>query len=431
MSIRSLFKIWVLVILITPLLQGCFLENDGPQPDEVFVKFYGGDGADELVDIGYLASEDSYILLGNTNSFSNRGLSDIHLLKTNNEGNFSDELILDLGNNDSTSDVSSSLKIFSDRIAVIGSTESLDSTGVFQNKRLFYAILDYDLNIVLSDTISYQDEDLTGNDIIMTSDGNLVMLATTGETTDLQRDLYYTKRSIADGSSIWQRVNSVPGVDVGISVIELQNGDIAICSQTDRTSVRGYGGVNALYLVVNNLGLLKNALAYGRSNGASTNIDDVPTKMINDASGALIIGNSNINGEQEPFVIQMTNQGAIDTLRNLDPIPDQSDIEVKDVKRALNGDLIFVGNFKQYVLSAEEVKNEETPKGQQILFLRTDQFGTTNLTSCHHGDGFTDRGEAVIQLPDGQILIGGTISFGANLTKMVLMKVNGSGKLLK
>lgn len=406
---------------------GCILDSEGPQPDEIFVKFYGGEGTDELVDIGHIASEDAYILLGNSNSFSPNGISDIYLVKTDNQGNLLDELRFDLGNNDSTSDVAASLEVLDNQFLVVGSTETINANGVFENKRIFYAVVDFNFTVQSSDTISIDGIDVEGNDIIQTSDGDLLILATTGELTDVERDLYYIKFS-QDGILDWERTNPLPGTDVGVSIIELGNGDFAICALTDRTSVRGYGGINALYLVVNDLGLLKNSLAFGNSSGGSTIIDDIPTKMIQDASGATIIGNSLIGGVEEPFVIPLNANGAIDSLRPLANIPNQSDIVVNDVVRSLNGDYIMTGNFNNYVLTADE--NDNTPKGQQILFLRTDQLGTSNLTSSHHGDGFNDSGEAILQLPDGQILIGGTISFGASVTKMVLMKVNSSGELL-
>lgn len=421
------------IILLSVLLTSCLVsDSDSPAPEDLFVKYYGGIGTETIEDIGYISSTDEYIVLANSNSDDtfNAGLNDIFLFKTSNDGAIIEERFLDFSNgSDSANDIASGLKIMNDNILVIGTTEvRQNDLGVFGNKSAFYLFYDFNLNELSKGTISKSGVDVVGNDIIRTDDGNYVILSTVGDDLSGQRNIMYTKIT-PTGAVVWERTNNLPGDDLGVSLIELANGNIAICAKTERVSVRGFLGFNILYLVINPLGFINNSLSYGTELENSNIVDDIPTKMIKDGLGAVIVGSSVINETEKPFILPLTSSGAIDDIRVIEIEGHTGGARFNDIRRARNGDFILTGDFVDFINTSNQ--QDSGNKRQEALFLRTNQFGTISLSVNNFGDNFDESGKAINELPDGKILIGATVSFGGSNTKIGLFKVNRNGQLLK
>ncbi len=433
MKLRSALYSRLSILLLSILLTSCLVsDSDSPKPEDVFVKYYGGFGTETIEDIGYISDNDEYVVLGNSNSDDafGAGLNDMYLFKTSDNGDVITERFLDFtGGADSANDIASGLKVTNDNIMIIGTTEvRQNDLGVFGNKSAYYLLYDFDLNELGQDTISVPGQDVEGNDIVRTSDGNYVILSTVGNALDGERDIMYTKVT-PDGTLIWQRINNLPGDDVGVSIIELSNQNIAICAKTERVSVRGFLGVNSLFLVTNSLGFISNSLSYGSISGNSTVVDDIPTKMINDGLGAVMVGSSVINESVVPFVLPLTSSGAVDGINTVAFGDEAGGARFNDVARALNGDFLITGDFVDFENSDNPQDSEN--KRQEALFLRTNQFGTMSFQMNNFGDNFDESGEAIVELPDGKILIGATISFGGSNTKIGLFKVNRNGQLVR
>ena len=437
MNLRFIFSLLPIFLLLC-CLSSCLIEDaNSPKPEDLFVRYYGGFGSETTVDLDYIQSADQYLILSNSTSNDDSeeptGLNDIHLIKTSDNGDIVDEMYLDFSDDGNTSDdLAACMRIFNDTILVVGTTQLRENElGAFANKVAYYIMLDLDLNILASDTIATPGSDLVGNDVTKTSDGDFVVLMTEGDALRAQRDLVFEKIS-PDGEMRWRRRSTLPGDDVGVSIIELNNSNLAICAATDRISVRGFGGANVLYLVLNPLGFISNSVSYGTSSTTTNNIEDIPTKMVKDGNGAMIVGSSSANDSEQPFFLPVTSTAAVDSIRT---VIIEGQVEggsrFNDFTRALDGEFLVTGEFLDYANTDEETLLGQAQKRQETLFLRTDQFGTTNLSVNHFGDNFEDAGNAIYQLPDGKILIGATISFGGANTKIGLFKVNGNGELLK
>ncbi|MEL7148709.1 MAG: hypothetical protein AAFO69_20210 [Bacteroidota bacterium] len=401
------------------------------------MRYYGGTGTETTVDLDYISNSDQYLILSNSTSRDNieepTGLTDIHLIKTSNDGSIVTEAYLDFTEGSNLSDdIASSMRVFNDTIYLAGTVQIRENElGAFTNKAGYYALLDLDFNVLHSDTIAFNGIDVEANDITRTSDGDLVLLMTLGDALTSERDLMYAKFS-STGALRWLRFNPLPGDDVGVSIIELNNQNLAVCAKTDRISVKGFGGANVLYLVLNPRGFISNSLSYGTTSSTTNNIDDIPTKMVKDGNGAMIVGSSSANDLEEPFFLPLTSTAAIDSIREVTIEGQEAGgARFNDFTRALNGEFLVTGEFLNYTNTSEELSLDQGEKRQETLFLRTDQFGTSNLSVNHFGDNFDDFGNAIYQLPDGKILIGATISFGGANSKIGLFKVNRSGELLE
>ena len=436
MNLRLIFSL-LLSTYMACSLSSCISEDpDSPRPEDLFVRYYGGAGTETTVDLDYLSSSDEYVLLSNSTSNDNlddpTGLNDIYIVKTSDNGSIVDETFIDFREGTNLSDdIASCMRIFNDTIVVVGTVQIRESDlGIFSDKAAYYALLDTDLNIISADTIAVSGSDVEGNDITRTSDGNYVILMTVGDALSGQRDMMF-KKVTPESEEVWIRTSELPGDDVGVSIIELENTDLAIAARTDRVSVRGFSGANVLYLTLNSLGFISNSLSYGTTRTSTNNIDDVPARMVKDGDGAIIVGSSSANDRVVPFILPLTSSAAVDSIRTVTIQGQNAGARFSDITRATNGDLLLTGRFLNYTNTAEENGFGQGNKGPEILFLRTDQLGTTNISVSHYGDSFDDSGNAIFQLPDGKVLIGATISFGGANTKIGLFKVNGQGELTK
>ena len=442
MKLKSAIYFPLNIIVLSILVTSCLVnDSNSPEPSELFVKYYGGEATESIQDIAYISSSDEYIVVANSNSDDNFGanLNDIYVFKTDNEGTIQDEIYIDYSSGlDTANDVVSRVKLLDDNsMILIGTTQLFDNQiGILNEKFTYYLTLGEDLVPVNSvrDTLSINNTDVEGNDIIRTSDGNYVILSTVGNALSGERNLMYTKVSPETGEILWRRINNIPGDEKGVSLLELPNGDIAICAQTERVSVRGYSGINVLYLVLNPLGFIKNSLSYGTATANSIIVDDIPAKMVPDGLGAVIVGSSISNEEENPFILPVTSSGAISNmtvLRINDELNEGETLDARfnDVRRTRNGDYIVTGDFVNFTRSTN--LQEGGSKRQEALFVRTNQFGTEILSFNNFGDNFDETGKAITELSDGKVLIGATIGFGGSNTKIGLIKANRNGRLLK
>ncbi|MGB3463706.1 MAG: hypothetical protein WBA74_00475, partial [Cyclobacteriaceae bacterium] len=252
MILRLRYVSQLSIIILSILLTSCLVNDaDSPEPEDIFVKYYGGEGTESIVELGYLSASDEYLIFGNSSSNDTfgEGLNDFFLVKTSADGSVADVRFPDFSEGrDSANETASSMKVAIDQIQLVGTTEvRLNDLGVFGNKMTFYLLYDFAFNEISRGVISMPGQDVEGNDIVATSDGNYVILSTVGDALSGQRNIMYTKIT-PGGDIVWQRSNNLPGDDVGVSIIELTNGNLAICARTERTSVNGYRGVNVLYL---------------------------------------------------------------------------------------------------------------------------------------------------------------------------------------
>jgi len=427
----------LLVFSISFCLNSCFFEDSSsPSPEDTFLKVYGGVGSEDVTGIGINATGTEYYLLSTSTSNPNNlalGLSDIYIVRTDEAGNLLNDNYLNVNDGDTTEEQSASLKIFDTEIGVIGQSRTINDLGVFSKNSIFYSLLDFELGVTLADTLGafgafgITDEeflDLEGNDIIKTQDGNFVLLATLGDAANQNRDIALIKIS-QENEIEWTRRISLPGDDAGVSVIEFPNGDLGVCGETSRVSITGRLGQNVLYLVTSESGFLRNSLAFGQLFGNNPLIDDIPSKMINDGAGAIILGNSQITPqEQMSFTLSLSQNGSISDLQFLEVnnIDNFSTRSANDIVRALNGEFLITG------FATATTGGEFSGLFNQMTLSRLDQSGQSILSLTSFGDNNNEIGKGIIQLPNGSILIAATLGFGNNNNKIGLFKLNGNGQ---
>ncbi|MBL7856589.1 MAG: hypothetical protein JNM57_02780 [Cyclobacteriaceae bacterium] len=81
-----------------------------------------------------------------------------------------------------------------------------------------------------------------------------------------------------------------------------------------------------------------------------------------------------------------------------------------------------------YLIAGNDLRQSGTTN---IWLTKLDLLGEVKWSASFGSDSGNDAAGAVAELPDGRILVLGTMELEANLTRMVLIKLNASGKLLK
>src|SRR5690606_33473001 len=102
------------------------------------------------------------------------------------------------------------------------------------------------------------------------------------------------------------------------------------------------------------------------------------------------------------------------------------DIDIGTVKlQAVSAAPSLHGGYGYLILA-----NEERTFGTNIWLIKIDHLSARVLWSVSLGsERENDRAAAVAELPDGKIVVLGTVGIADNQSKMALFKLNSSGKL--
>jgi hypothetical protein len=279
------------------LLVGCAIQDEtSPTTDEVFVKYYGAAGSQNLHDMVYNSSGNIVMLADQT--LSDLGAdANIYLIEADTNGNSLRSNVLSMNeliNPDSvefrTEEFPKSIIELDDGYIIAGSFGSILDAQI-QQLQAFWIRLDDNLEVVKWDTIQAGSVDLNVNDVIQASDGNVLLGGSTtlkavnDLTPNANLQYFLIKRDIAADTTIFRKTYGYANSDDEVvAIFELGNGDIALIGNTDRIgSAGGARGKNVGVMVLNPLATAQKSatvLSEASSHRLSTSAIDTPVKSV-------------------------------------------------------------------------------------------------------------------------------------------------------
>ena len=243
-----------------------------------------------------------------------------------------------------------------------------------------------------------------GYKVIQTKDRGFVIIGDFQPNNSIDVNLYLVKVDI-DGKFLWSRNYGGAGDQVGVDLVEDDNGDLILFGTTKDTDTN-----NDDYLIIrtNSRGEMIWTKTYG------TEFKDrlVAATKIND--GYAILGNTK-NGTGFDNDIQITRIDQSGAIKWQKGIQTDENEEGKDILGTRNGELVISG------LS----KNEA-----DALVARYDDTGQRKWTKTFDVAGFTESGEAIIEKPNGEIVIGGQAETSSVNVDFFLLGMDPNGNEL-
>ena len=427
-------KLRYLIIWLLPLMAlfACDTANNVEDPDlHYFVKYYGGDGNQRGVDMVTL-SDGSLLLLGNWSESAFE--SDIYLVRVDPEGGviWEKRLRQDITN-------AKDLELTNDGNFVVLSDFQVTIGGQTDVKLLKISPDGSPLDSVVFGSVA-NDYSRT---VTALSDGGFIVSGTTeltetyflvnnpdpdlGDFFNYRFDQSFNEFTEND----WFPVS--PGFggkfDVAVKAIE----------KSGEYYVFGYSNINISNTNPNRrLGLFyfQRSLGGGETKpfypGNILNVNDTEIHYVQPVaealgSGFMIIGTSQNNiGVSEIFIARL--RGSL-TFQ----LPIQNDATLYNtipLGRNIRG--VSAGSSLTgapgYLVLGNEVRSE----GKLNFWLsKIDQSGTILWSTTFGSETEDDFGAAVTELPDGKIVVLGTMGLADKQSKMALVKVNPKGQLLK
>jgi len=417
-------KVWLLVGFLL-LMLGCDTDKNIDPPDDThFIKYYGTDENESGVDI-IAQSDGTALLLGKTLT----GNKKIYLVKVDSRGNIIWEKYLG-GDTDIAKDIEPTLDgnfvILSDYL------ESLDNRDL--------KVIKIDPNGVKIDSVVYGFAGTeNASSITPISDGGFILMGTAeysivpepGTSGDIS-DIFHFRcdQNLDFGYPGWVNGYGKGTIDGGTKLFEDATGGFYVFGYTNGTHVNNNTGkLNLEYFNLSGLGEPRNQENYL---GAPFTEDVIANHVIKApqalGSGYFILGTTfSSTGSVSIHVSKLRS-----TL-NFDYAQDK--LVDKEISLGLG-----VQAFESVSATASEnagaqgfllLANETLVNEKLNLSLsKIDQVGNVLWYVSLGSEERDDRAAAVPELPDGKILVLGTVGIG-DQTKMALFKLNSEGRLVK
>ena len=430
--------IFIFLSMMGGVLSSCDTSSTIEDPNQDhFIKYYGGDGDQEGVD-AVVGPDGSLYMLGNTTAPGTTVGKQLYLVKADPEG----ILIWSKTFGGQFDEDAKDLELTVDGKLVIlansqkGSTEndillmtlSLDGTKI-------------DSALVGLQTITNEEADDVASSISLTSDGFIISGSTTGVRTkgfsvgiqpDDLKDVLHLRFSndltlFSEGN--WTRTNGTNGIDGGVKVYEVNASLYYVFGYTNINAGTGAttSDFNFWVFSLGPTGIGNKSQMFP---GALTN--DVLTTVITPAPGStdgfLLAGSSeDANGNFDIYINKLrkdiTFNPAVDYQLN-------KPLSLDLGKTARANVVAFTSISTGYLL----LTNERTTTSNNFLLTKINQDGLpawSNPESLIFGGQKDDFIGSVLELPDGRILLIGTMALGdEGQKKMALIKVNKDGKFL-
>ncbi|REE02118.1 hypothetical protein [Marinoscillum furvescens] len=428
------FKPTIYLLAFLSLCAGCGLtEDDNPSPEDVFVKFYGR-GSNEAVDLQRTSTGDVIILAKNQ---LEDGDADFYLVKVDEAGNEVDSRILD--GSDGSEDQPKKIKaVGNDEFLIVGQMST--ETGIHG----IWARINVNLEVVSSAESGSEFfnviDSVEAVDIIATTeDDGIAKYVIIGHSrkiysSDIIRNGNYqiilTKEDDED-STYWVKSHGFSGNEFGLALFETPQRGILAVGEASEGSNRGvYVFETNRYGTNDQGGDVYNASSATSGEGASPSADDIPLGVAETSLGYSIVGSTlDQNGRQVGFHIAVNASGQ--QLENKTFIL-QNDYNLAcqaiDVAETAYGELMVTGSIPVFAPTGD---GAGVNKLEQVFVSRLHRL-SGRIVGGDQNYGTTvgnDRGNAVLALPGGDVLVATTIDFGSG-TKMVgLLRLNRYGEL--
>ncbi|MGC1240228.1 MAG: hypothetical protein WA874_01510 [Chryseosolibacter sp.] len=409
-------------------LCACDTEKNLENPDlHYFVKYYGSDGNQQGVDMLAL-SDGSFLLLGNY--FPNEFESDIYLVRVDSEGNVIWERRFDGKDNSIAKDLEPTAD---GNFVVLSEFRSADS---LTNLNLLK--VSGDGNQIARVSFGTPANDY-GRTVTLVNDGGFIVSGTT-EFTSTYNLVNNPDPDLGDffnyrfgpglnqfSPNDWSPV--FPGfggkLDVAVKAIQRSN----------EFYVFGYSNINLsntnpdkrlglFYFKRNSVGGETDPYFPGNVAGVNdTKIFFATAVASGLGTGFIVIGTAERSvGFSEIFIARLRSP-LTSNLQNDATL--YTTIPLGRTLRGVAAASSVVGNQPGYLVLGNEVRSTEN-----IWLSKIDQSGGILWSATFGSEAEEDRAAAVMELPDGKIVILGTMGLADNQLKMALIKVNPNGQLL-
>jgi len=397
----------IVILGLLQLTSGCDTDSSiNSNFEDYFIKYYGLGGNQSGVDIGRL--DDGFIVLGNSTNAV--GESSILLIRTDELGN----------------------ELWSKQLGGLNSSASAlasDPNGSFivagQHQ---ISTNDSDVLIMrVSADGQLQDSLLIGtpgseelaNDVIVTSEGDIVSL---GSTTNVlasnpssidMRDIYSVRLSsdfVPFTPVNWRRVTGFDSDDSGTSLIQKSDGSFLflLTTNSEPTDTDGKGGFNMFIYPVG-------------SDGESTNVsardwfgtlgDETSSQIVETVTGFSMVGSSESNNQSDIYLARIARNNTFLSEGRLNLGLNVSGVSLHE---SVSGGLLILGT------------NRDGANGD-IYLAKTSTSGSV-LWENTFGGLDNDEGKKVIDIEDGSVVLVGTVELESQ-TKIALIKTNSEGQL--
>lgn len=383
------------------------------------MKFYG-DGSNKVFDLVYIEStEESIVLASQKSDTSEVEENDVVLMKFANDGSLVTELGFDVGD-----DEPSFLKLLDDgRTLVLGFNELGEGTAYW------FKLDAIDLNSVpVSDMKSLPYTTLT--DVIETTEtdgiqkfvlfGHTINDLSTGNVRP-SRDMVLRKVTYDTDSINWTKYNgSSTQQDFSMALIETSSGSMMLSGSTFEN-----GRSKILTYLVTNRGTSE---ASGTPYSVGINTSDVPKALIESSNNYTLVGQTG----DRAFAAVLSSVGQLKrTVFFSRSTGAEQAAMANAVAETVFGEQIVVGTFLNFDPDPSVAGDE---KGDEVMVAVMDYksgelSNNASLLANYGASVGQDSGDAVIALPDGDVLVASTVHFGGDVFMIGLFRLNRFGEL--
>ena len=403
---RLIFQLYILL-----LLSACGQNTVEPRYNDYFLKYYGGDGNQEGVDLKVL--DDGYMILGN--STLPNGSKNFILVKTDGLGN---QLWM----------------------KEYGGPKNEEAVAIEEDKGGNYVIA---VNVLLSDTDSdvmlYKvapngdklDSAIYGApghidraaDLTITSEGDYIAIGYTtnvdlnkpgySATTDLE-DIYSVRTTsdlVEFSSSSWRSIYGFPGVDRGVGIKQKPDGSFLFFGTTDKppTSNSQQDGLNMFLFPAAQDGI---ALSTIELQLFGTLYDERAAEIIETEEGGYVMLGTSFNSPASQLFMGRVRSN--NDFVSAGSVNIESNITASSIDESIDQGFIILGQV--FENSNPGIGLTRIAPNGAVLWQRL--FGGVD----------DDKPAVVKQLPSGQIVFTGTITLDSQ-KKICLVKSTSDGEL--
>jgi hypothetical protein len=425
-----------------------FLACDTPADFEAyqkyFVKFLGGEGSQEGVDM-VVDGQGNFYILGTSTLDPVRQISKIYLAKTDSEGNLISEKIYFNDPGNEVKYVAKDLLLTNNgSLIVLGSIVNSAT-----DRDICVLKVDLELSLVADEVVLSEDvdsdavpEDEVGNSILELESGNLVIVGTTtnispksgvnpGDLLD-NLQLLLTPDLVNITPPAWRQIYGRKGVDT-----------FTACSEIDDNTLYMFG-YNSVEILTEEGSLNFNVTAIASIGGGVPPIQTVDKRIGLDITDEILYSASESSfGTIKRILlsgISVDQTGSANIfvesfLGNLDSNPSSGNLLPIVLSEQIDRDIRNVtttnlSNGSGFYLIANQ---QGTSVGERnILLTKIANDGTLAWpVPVIFGGEFDDTIGSVTELSDGSIVIVGTFGVGGNQKKIALLKVNAEGKFIE
>lgn len=433
-----MFKNFIIFSLALIVFSCNVEDTSSPDPDDVFIKYFGVSGQQHAVSVVFNESKNQFFILASQDLEDGEAMN-FYYIVADAGGNllYSDIVDFKDSNNESLIDEPVNLKILDDnRYLVVGT-----STNSEEESHIVWGTITHDLETqqyheVENPTAPF---DLMASDIIPTNSGtNVLLLGTTsrqysGDLADPStagKQYFLSKRNATNSDVVWNKSLGVVGDDIGLAVFELQDGAFALFGSTESDSE----GTRVNVVLTNSFGTVDGS---GEAFGVQIEEahDDVPSSVIEVGGNFKVVGTTTFaDGRQNAFVMGVSKYGNLDTTPT-EPQPLQSDFGSISSRglalaRTLDGGYLVMGSYPSFqIISTETGQSESRLEEMMVMRIDADDTKVEGLDQYYGLESGNDQANSAIMLPGGKVAVVGTFDFGSGTTLVGLLKLNSRGEL--